>query len=74
MILGARLIVTVDTMVAHLAGALGAPTLLLLKHDADWRWGDGDATPWYPSLRLLRQYAPADWSAPLAEVRRLAAG
>ena len=74
LILGARITITVDTMAAHLAGALGAPTLLLLKHDADWRWGLEDTTPWYPSLRLLRQRAPGDWSVPLAAVRRLAAG
>ncbi len=66
LIAGARLVVTVDTMVAHLAGALGATTILLLKHDADWRWGETAHTPWYPSLRLLRQERPGDWSRPLA--------
>ncbi len=74
LIAGARLVVTVDTMVAHLAGALDAATLVLLVHQADWRWGDGESTPWYPSLRLLRQHAPGDWSRPLAEIRRRAAG
>jgi hypothetical protein len=74
LILGTRVVVTVDTMVAHLAGALGAPTLLLLKREADWRWGAGDTTPWYPTLRLVRQHAPGDWTQPLAAVRRRAAG
>ncbi len=63
------LVISVDTMIAHLAGALGQPTLLLLKHDADWRWMTGrDAQPWYPTLTRLRQTAPGDWTAPLAEV------
>ena len=63
-------IVTVDTMVAHLAGALGRPVHLLLKADADWRWGDGSRTPWYSGMTLYRQAAPGDWSAPLAQLRR----
>jgi len=57
------LIVCVDAMPAHLAGSLGRPTWLLLKHEADWRWGDlRDDTPWYPSLRLFRQPRPDDWA------------
>lgn len=56
------LVITVDTAVAHLAGALGRPGLLLLKHTPDWRWRHGGArSPWYPSLRLIRQEAPGDW-------------
>ncbi len=56
------LVITVDTMIAHLAGALNVPTWLLLKHESDWRWmtGRGDS-PWYPSMRLYRQRAPGDW-------------
>ena len=61
-------IVTVDTMIAHLAGALGRPVSLLLRHDADWRWGRRDHTPWYGATRLLRQHAPGDWSGPLAQL------
>jgi hypothetical protein len=61
------LIVTVDTMVAHLAGALGRPAWLLLKRDADWRWMQGRSdSPWYPTLRLYRQARAGAWRAPLA--------
>ena len=62
-------VVTVDTMVAHLAGALGRPVHLLLKAEADWRWGAGRQTAWYSSATLYRQQAAGDWSAPLAELR-----
>ncbi len=65
------LVVTVDTFVAHLAGALGRPVWLLLKHDADWRWGlDRSDTPWYPAMRLFRQRERGEWNAVLAEVRQ----
>jgi Tetratricopeptide repeat/Glycosyltransferase family 9 (heptosyltransferase) len=58
------LIVSVDTSVAHLAGALGRPVWTMLAAHADWRWMTGDRTtsPWYPSMRLLRQKRPGDWS------------
>lgn len=63
------LVVTVDTMIAHLAGALGRPAWVLLQADADWRWMAGRAdSPWYPSLRLYRQTSPGDWRTPLAQV------
>jgi hypothetical protein len=61
-------VITVDTMIAHLAGALGRPVYLLLKADADWRWGSGDRTPWYPATRIYRQAVPGDWSEPLARL------
>lgn len=65
------LVITVDTFVAHLAGALGRPVWLLLKHDADWRWGlDGDNTPWYPTMRLFRQRERGNWQPVLAELRQ----
>ena len=50
------LVVTTDTAVAHLAGALGRPTWLLLKSQAEWRWlKQREDNPWYPSMRLFRQ-------------------
>ena len=68
---GLRLIITVDTMIAHLAGALGLPTWILLKHDADWRWAQGAAqSPWYPTFRLFRQQTPGDWQPVIGAVER----
>ena len=56
------LVITTDTLVAHLAGALGKETWLLLKYIPDWRWGlDGEKTFWYPSLRLFRQNEKKSW-------------
>jgi len=63
------LVVTVDTMIAHLAGALGRPAWLLLKADADWRWMSGRHSLWYDSVRLYRQSDPGRWEAPLAELQ-----
>lgn len=64
------LVLSVDTSVAHLAGALGRPTRLLLPHFPDWRWEPmGDRTRWYPSMRLYRQAAAGDWSAVTSAVR-----
>lgn len=63
------LLVSVDTSVVHLAGALGRPFRLLLPFAPDWRWMLGqEDTPWYASGRLLRQARPGDWSTPLAAV------
>jgi hypothetical protein len=68
LISGLDLVVTTDTAVAHLAGALGVPTFVLLHHAPDWRWLLGRAdSPWYPSMRLFRQGKPGDWGPAIAE-------
>ncbi|MEO6016517.1 MAG: tetratricopeptide repeat protein [Polaromonas sp.] len=60
------LVITVDTSVAHLAGALGKPVWILVTHTPDWRWQLGrDDSVWYGSARIFRQAAPKDWSVPL---------
>ena len=57
------LVITSDTAVAHLAGALGRPVWVALKHDADWRWlVERDDSPWYPTMRLFRQRRAGDWA------------
>lgn len=63
------LLVTVDSASAHLGGALGLPTFLLLLYTSDWRWRDeGDRSPWYPTMRLFRQRRPNRWDEPLADL------
>jgi hypothetical protein len=66
---GLDLVISVDSMPAHLAGALGVPVWLLLRHDADWRWMQRrDTSPWYPSMRLFRQPSPGDWGSAAREI------
>lgn len=63
------LVISVDTGVAHLAGALGIPTWLLLHYDADFRWlRNCDDSPWYPGMRLFRQQRYGDWSTVMRPV------
>ena len=59
---GMDLVITVDTVLAHLAGALGIPTLLVIPYSPDWRWLlDREDSPWYPTMRIYRQPEPGDW-------------
>jgi hypothetical protein len=63
------LIISVDSMPAHLAGALGRPVWTLLQRECDWRWMDaGAGSPWYPTMRLFRQRSAGDWSPVIEEV------
>ncbi len=65
------LLITVDTAVAHLAGALGKPVWILLTRNPDWRWLlDREDSPWYPAARLFRQHAAGDWSPVIDRVHR----
>ncbi len=67
LVAAADVVVSVDTMIAHLALLLGRKTVVLLKQDADWRWGSPDGfSPWYPDAILLRQRRAGDWTDPLA--------
>lgn len=64
------LVISVDTSVIHLAGALGRPAWLLNRFDTCWRWlRDREDSPWYPTLRQFRQPAPGDWSSVAGAVR-----
>lgn len=69
LVAGLDLVISVDTSIAHLAGALGTPVWILLPFAPDWRWGvTGDTTPWYGQARLFRQPRAGDWAAVVAGV------
>ena len=60
--MGLDLVITADTAIAHLAGALGVPVWVVLQSVPDWRWLiERSDSPWYPSMRLFRQRTAADW-------------
>jgi hypothetical protein len=64
------LIISIDTAVAHLGGAMGKPVWILLPLMADWRWMlEREDSPWYPTMRLFRQKTAGDWSGLMADVR-----
>jgi tetratricopeptide (TPR) repeat protein len=63
------LVITIDTSVAHLAGAMGKPVWIMLPYNADWKWLlDRDDTPWYPTARLFRRDDPRSWGDMIAQV------
>ena len=63
------IVITVDTSVAHLAGALGVKTFLLLPYSSDWRWfSDTQKTPWYNSIEIFKQNDPISWETPIEEI------
>jgi len=65
------LIITSDTSIAHLAGALGRPTWIALKQVPDWRWLlERDDSPWYPTVRLFRQQTAGDWKSVFTKIDR----
>ena len=64
------LVITIDTAVAHLAGALGKKTFLMVPYASDWRWMLGrEDSPWYPTMRIFRQNRPRDWEGVIVEVK-----
>src|SRR5262249_15621292 len=64
------LVITIDTSVAHLAGAMGKPVWILLPYSPDWRWLlDRNDSPWYPSARLFRQQQIGNWATVTDQVK-----
>jgi ADP-heptose:LPS heptosyltransferase len=63
------LLISIDSMPVHLAGALGVPVWTLLQAEADWRWmNDRTDSPWYPTMRLFRQQHPGNWEGVIQNV------
>jgi ADP-heptose:LPS heptosyltransferase len=64
------LVITVDTSVAHLAGAMGRPVWILVPFSPDWRWTlSGETSGWYPTARLFRQLSLGDWDGVIERLR-----
>lgn len=61
-------LISIDTAVAHLAGALNVKTFLLLSEKADWRWGRGERTIWYPAIKIFRQSRFGEWEGAINKV------
>jgi len=69
------MVITIDGLIAHLAGALAVPGIVLLPFTPDWRWGlSGTRSVWHPCLRLARQTTPGDWSGPMRRAAQALAG
>lgn len=70
---GLDLILTVDTAPAHLAGAMGKPTIVMLNYAGSWQWQNGTQSPWYPydDFQIVRQKAPGDWQSVIPQVKEL---
>ncbi len=65
------LVITIDTLAAHMAGAIGIPTWLMLKCEGDWRWMKGRSdSPWYPSLRIFRQLTSGNWKSVIEQIHQ----
>jgi hypothetical protein len=62
------LVITTDTVIPHVAGALGKPCWLLEAYESEWRWGLGAVSPWYDSVRVFRQTRPGDWAGVMERV------
>ena len=63
------LVISVDTAIVHLAGALGKPIWLLNRYGSEWRWGlESERSPWYPSMRIFRQREATGWDCVMAQV------
>ena len=63
------LVISADTAVIHLAGALGKPSWLLLRYESEWRWGwQTGSSRWYPTVKVFRQQHRGDWSGVVEEV------